>query len=574
MELRGIPVCSGRVCEQSYLLAAVPEFDSMATSTQSREERGEIVREALAQIMAETEEARARYEAQHEQENAALMEVQMVMLEDGVFLDGIEEKLDEGFAPHAAVLQSGMALEEMLRNIGDEYMAARAEDTHDLTFRLACKICGLPYPDLSGLHQPRIVVAGELLPSMLLSADLSCVKGLVLATGTKTSHVSILASGLQIPAIVGCGDVSAIADGEQIYVDADAGTVCFQMSEAERSTCLHAVEEYQKTLQRLKTFTDKPFQSSDGIESRLMVNITDPVELDHLGECKIAGVGLLRSEFLYMERNALPPEEEQYLVYARAAKQMGERTLTIRTLDIGGDKDARCLMLEKEANPFMGYRAIRICLDRPELILTQLRAILRAACHGSIQIMFPMVALPEELVRMRGFVEQAAQQLQQEGVAFRKDVPIGMMVEVPSAVIMLDQLLPLVDFVSIGSNDLVQYTFAADRLNTKLGYLNNFLHPAALRLIKHTIDMADKYGKQCSLCGEMAGDPMGMAVLAMLGLKKFSVGPSKLLRCKEKMSLLDVGAMRKQQYDLLNSQSAQRVEEYMRDILPAEYFLA
>ena len=573
MELRGIPVCAGCVYQRSFRLAGMPTFDLNAKSSLPLEKREQAVQTAREQMEAELQTAAQAAEEKGEEEQGALLEVQATMLSDDAFLDGISESLTEGYEDFAAVLRSGKALEDMLISLNDEYMSARADDVHDLSYRLACKLTATPYPDLNRLPYSAIVVVQELLPSMLLSADLSKVEGLLIGNGTKTSHVSILASGLQIPTIVGCGDLSAIADGETIFMDAEKGIIRCSMDEAQQAESREKIAAFRKNQEMLRTFGDKPFCSKDGVESKLMVNVTEPLELEHMGGCRISGVGLFRSEFLFLDRATLPTEEEQYQAYRKAAEALQGGELTIRTLDIGGDKEAKCLHLEKEDNPFLGYRAVRICLDQPELILTQLRAILRAACHGKVKIMFPMIALPEELRQMREMVTRAAQSLQEEGIPHRSDVQIGIMVEIPSAVVLLDQLLPMADFVSIGSNDLVQYTFAADRLNTKISYLNNFMHPAALRLIKHTITLAGQYGKECSLCGEMAGDPMGMAVLAILGLRKFSVSPSKLLRCKWNMSLLALDSLQQHGEALLALETAQQTKAYLQSILPEEYGL-
>ena len=572
MVLQGVAVCPGCLRAESYVLTDLPEFDLQAVSTLSPEETGAIIHEAMETIAGELEARRRSYEAEGNADMADLQQVQAMMLEDSTFLEGIDSAVSEGAAAAAAVLRRGTAQEEMLLSLNDDYMSARAEDIRDLSTRVACRIEGVPYPSLASLPGDRIVVARQLLPSMLMGADLPHIKGIVIGQGTKTSHVSILASGLQIPTVVGCGDVSMIRPGEGIYLDGEKGSVHCSVTPEEAAACDAAIKVWEENQTRLARFADAPLRSADDVTAKLMVNITEPRELGALGNCSIDGVGLFRSEFLFLDRQSLPSEEEQYQAYVSAVRQLGGKPLTIRTIDIGGDKQCDCLNLPKEENPFMGFRAVRICVERHDLILTQLRAILRAAAEGEIQVMFPMIATRWELTEMLDLLKQAAAQLTEAGIPHRDSIKTGIMVEIPSAVVMLDQLMPLIDFVSIGSNDLVQYTYAADRLNPKVSYLNQFMHPAALRLISHTILQAEKYHTECSLCGEMAGDRIGFAALAILGLKKFSVSASKLLRTKSSLAMLNLAELAPLREKLLNAQSASDAVALLRQALPAEYF--
>lgn len=572
MVLQGVAVCPGYVRGASYLLSKLPEFDLSARSRLSVAETEELVRKGIAVIASQLESQRQAYEAAGDQEMADLHQVQATMLEDPAFLDEIQTAVSGGAEAAAAVLTSGTMLEQMLLSLNDDYMSARAEDIRDLSTRIACQIRGVDYPSLAQLPQECVVVAEQLLPSMLMSADLKKIKGIVIGLGTKTSHVSILASGLQIPTVVGCGDVSMIASGEVIYLDGDKGAIHCGLTADEAADCEKALANYETYRVQLKEYESKPMRSADGVSAKLLVNITEPRELENLGNCTVDGVGLFRSEFLFLDRQTLPSEDAQYEAYASAARQLGGKPLTIRTIDIGGDKECACLNLPKEENPFMGFRAVRICMERQDLILTQLRAILRAAAEGEVQVMFPMIATLGELKAMLELLKEAARQLTEEGVPHRGHIKTGIMVEVPSAVVMLDQLLPLIDFVSIGSNDLVQYTYAADRLNEKVSYLNQFLHPAALRLIAHTIDQAQKYGKECSLCGEMAGDQVGFAALALLGLKKFSVSPSKLLQTKAALAKLDLAALADTRERLLHASDGEDVARTLHQCLPQSYF--
>lgn len=572
MVLQGVSVCPGYVRANSFLLSQLPQFDLNARSQLSPQETESLVHQAIQIIAQQLESRRQAYEAAGDAEMADLHQVQATMLEDSAFLDEIHTAIEGGAEAAAAVLTSGAMLEQMLLSLNDEYMSARAEDIRDLSTRIACQIQGVAYPSLSDLPQPCIVVASQLLPSMLMSADLKQIKGIVIGLGTKTSHVSILASGLQIPTVVGCGDVSAIADGQVLYLDGEKGLIHCNLDQEQTAACERELEAYEIHRTQLEAYAGKPLCSGDGVSAKLLVNITEPRELEHTALESIDGVGLFRSEFLFLDRQTLPSEEDQYEAYAAAARQLAGKVLTIRTIDIGGDKECACLNLPKEENPFMGFRAVRICMERHDLILTQLRAILRAATQGQIQIMFPMIATVGELKAMLDLLEQARSQLAAQGVPYGEHIKIGIMVEVPSAVVMLDQLLPLIDFVSIGSNDLVQYTYAADRLNEKVSYLNQFMHPAALRLIAHTINQAHAYGKECSLCGEMAGDKLGFAALALLGLRKFSVSPSKLLQNKAAFAKLDLAGLAPVGQQLLRCTSAEEAVQLLKQTLPEDYF--
>lgn len=572
MILQGVSVCPGCTLARSYLLAEPPAFDLAKRAGEPVADSLRRIDEAFVAIAAELTAAREEYAAAGACEQAELMDVQMAMLEDSFFRDQITAAAEAGLAPSAAVLSSGKEQEDMLLALNDDYMSARAEDIHDLSLRIACQIEGLARPDLSGLTEDCVVIAKQLLPSTLMSAKVERIKGLVIGNGTKTSHVSILASGLQIPTVVGCGDVGVVTEGETVYLDGEKGTLCCAMSGEELAVCEKELDAFRKRRETLLTYGTKPFVSKDGVKSGLYMNITDPCELLRPADCTNDGVGLFRSEFLFLDRKTLPSEEEQYEAYAQAAKALDGRPLTIRTIDIGGDKNAPALALPQEENPFMGYRAVRICMDRSDLILTQLRAILRAAVHGDIRVMFPMIATVSELDAMLDYLSLADSQLTKENIPHRADFKVGIMVEIPSAVIMLDQLLARIDFVSIGSNDLVQYTFAADRLNEKVSYLNKFMHPAVLRLIHQTVSMTREQGKECSLCGEMAGDRVGLAALAILGLRKFSMSSSKLLRAKRLMSMLDLGALQSLQEPLLHARDAEEAVALLKQSLPGEYF--
>jgi phosphotransferase system enzyme I (PtsI) len=568
MRYRGIAVCSGVVLDHSFRIAPLPQFDPELRANQPREDALDVFKRALEQLHADFSTA---MEQSENMTNTELIGVQLAMLEDESFSELITSGIAEGYAPQAAVLRAAKTFEQMLIDLDDEYMAARADDVRDLGVRLACRIANMPYPSLSGLLADCIVLAQDLLPSMLMTARLQHIRGIVTENGTKTSHISILASGLEIPTIVGCKGIMDVPHGELVFLDGERGVLESGLDTTAVQKLTTRESAWQKEREELRAYASREAVTADGVSVNLLANIVNPLALDRVLSYRADGVGLFRTEFLYMNRSTLPDEEEQFSLYSAAAKKLGDRPLTIRTMDIGGDKEAECLHLPAETNPFMGYRAVRISLDRKDLLLPQLRAILRAAAYGNIWVMFPMIAVKKELTGMLAALDEAKEQLKAEGVPFGENIRTGIMVEVPSAVLQLDHFAKLVDFVSIGSNDLTQYTYAADRMNARVGYLYNFLDPAVLRLIKRTIDISAESGIACSLCGEMAGDALGLAALIALGIKKISVSPSGILTTKKRLSMLDTAVLAGIGESMINAEDATEVEHLLCKTLPQRY---
>lgn len=568
MRCMGTAVCPGIVLERCHKLVALPKFDTERKTDAP-------VDESLMTLTRAVESLQAEYAAfvtgAQVGASADVIAVQLAMLGDEYFLEGINECIREGYAPEAAVLRMAGEQEEALRALDDDYISARAEDVHDLGVRLACLIAQVPYPSLANLEEDCIVVAHDMLPSMLMKAQVCHIRGIVIETGTKTSHVSILASGLEIPMVVSCAGAMGAGENEWVYMDGDQGYFGHSLSEAE--VCQYAACEkaYRQQKKELQKFIAREARTADGKRIEVCTNIVDSITLDKALAYGADGVGLFRTEFLYMNRPSLPTEDEQYHILRQAATRLGGLPLVVRTLDIGGDKGVEYLHLPQEENPFLGYRAVRICMERPDILIPQLRAILRASAAGNVQVMFPMIAIRRELLAMKKAVEEAKMQLRGEGIPFAEDIRIGIMVEIPSAVVMLDQLVPMVDFVSIGSNDLIQYTYAADRMNDKVSYLHDFMDPAVLRLIRRTIAVSDEHGIACSLCGEMAGDEIGLAVLVALGITKVSVSSSKVLKTKQLISRLNASSLENIGKDLIKATDATEAIRCLRAGLPADY---
>jgi phosphotransferase system enzyme I (PtsI) len=570
LKLSGVSVCPGRVLSQSYLLVTVPEFDLEAKEPGlNAEQANRCIDEAVAQVVTQLGQTKKRFE--NNRDLADLLDVQESMVTDPTFLEDIKANVAAGYGPAIAVMRAAKVQEDMLRSLDDNFMALRAEDVHDVSSRTACRILGLEYPDISNLPGPVVLIGEDLLPSMLLNADMEYLAGIVTEGGTRTSHVSILASSMEIPMIVGCGGAREAGGGVPVYLDAGAGSFEYGFPPEDESKYAAKVRSFLAERGELLKLAGQEALSAEGERIQLFANIIEPASLGKVLEYGMDGVGLFRTEFLYMNRSKPPTEDEQFTVYKMAAEKVQGKPVIIRTMDIGGDKGVECLDLPKEDNPFMGFRAVRIGMAYPEIMITQLRAILRAGAFGNVRVMFPMIAASVELEAVLGMLEKAKKELDAEGIPFDAGIKVGIMVEIPSAVIMLDHFVKGLDFVSIGSNDLIQYTFAVDRLNKKVEYLYNSMDPAVLRLIKHTIDTADKAGIECSLCGEMAGDILGMAVLMALGLKKYSISTSLALAAKKRLSLLGAGALAKAGEQILAARDAGEVTAIIRANLPQDY---
>ena len=568
MRYQGIPICAGVALSRCFRLSALPSFDIERRAEADAEAARSAFQRAANALRTEFQTAQAS--ASHAA-NAELAGVQLAMLEDDEFISLVNSDIARGYAPEAAALRAARSMEEMLLALNDDYMSARADDVRDLGLRLACRIKDLPYPSLTGLDENCVVVAHELLPSMLITADVSHICGIATENGTRTSHISILAAGLEIPTVVACKGVMDVRHGETVFLDGERGTLESGLDAASIPAFAARENAYKTERRELLGFAGREAATADGKRVYVLANIVNPAALDKALSYGADGVGLFRTEFLYMDRATLPGEEEQYGIYSSAAKKLGGLPLTIRTMDIGGDKEAECLHLDKEENPFMGYRAVRISLDRRDLRMPQLKAILRAANDGNIWVMFPMIALKRELDGMLRALDEAKAELAAEGKPYGALSRAGIMVEVPSAVMMMDHLAKTAEFVSIGSNDLTQYTYAADRMNPRVGYLNDFLDPAVLRMIKRTIDVAHAQGIDCSLCGEMAGDPLGLAALIALGIDKVSVSPSGILKTKKRLSMLDATALLGVGEFMINAEDATEVRRYLFQALPRGY---
>ncbi|OXM15090.1 phosphoenolpyruvate--protein phosphotransferase [Paenibacillus herberti] len=426
------------------------------------------------------------------------------------------------------------------------------------------------YLEAIGAPLKQVLIAEDLTPSDTAQLDPKQVAGFATAVGGRTSHSAIIARSVGVAAAVGAGEaLNDIKDGQTVIVDGFSGVIIVDpiAEELERYRALEA--EYRRSQAENEVFRGRPSVSANGVQVELAANIGSAQDAVQAKKHDAEGIGLFRTEFLYMGRDTLPGEDEQYGAYRSAAEALGpDASVVIRTMDIGGDKELPLLELPREDNPFLGYRALRISLDRPQLFKTQLRAILRASAHGNIKVMFPMVATLGEWRRAKALLEEAREELRAEGKPFRDDMEAGIMIEIPAAAMMADRLAREVDFFSIGTNDLVQYTMAADRMNPKLSYLSDPLHPPVLRLIDRVIRAAHAEGKWVGMCGEMAGNPLAVPLLLGMGLDEFSMSSSAILGTRALLSRLNQSELAELAAAALDLDSADDVRALVEQRVP------
>ena len=545
MLFRGIGAAPGLAVAQVLIIRQAPE--SVAVIQPIKREQVEVevnlfrqaVDVAAAQLGAIMERARKA----GDETKVEIIGAQRLMLTDPTIEDEVRDKIGTRFySAIGAVSETVEEQAELLSGLEDPYLRERAADVRDIGYRLTAILQGTPEQDLSTLAEEVILVGREITTSQMASIDATKVKGIVAEVGGKTSHTAILANNMGIPAVMGCaGVLDALRDGELLLVDGDKGLVETSIDSNRRIMIESEMGRRKSLEENLWNLVDKPTRTRDGYAVYLEANIMDPAGAENAQQLGADGIGLYRTEFLFMDRATAPTEEEQYEVYTKVLELMQGKPVIIRTLDIGGDKNIAYMNLPKEENPFLGYRAIRICLDDTELFMTQLRAILRAAAHGRARIMYPMIASLEEVRAANRILEAAKESLRTEGTAFDDSLQAGIMVEIPSAAVTADLLIREAAFLSIGSNDLTQYTLAVDRQNGKISSLFNPFQPAVLRLIRTVIETANRAGggKFAGMCGEMASDPLATLLLLGLGLTEFSVNPSALLKIKNIITSVD-----------------------------------
>ena len=501
-------------------------------------------------------------------EEAAIFEAHMQIAQDPSLSDGIKSLVESSHTNVvAATAQTIETFANIFLGMEDAYMRERGADIKDIGDRLMRNMLGMNPRGLSHISGEVILVAQDLAPSDTASLDKNVVKGIVTAAGGPTSHAAIMARTLEIPAVMGVGDIESFVDGDKAVVFGTDGIVEMNPSDADWAEYINQAAAFQEELKRLRESANLEATTTDGHHVELFGNIGKAKDAKNALTMGAQGIGLYRTEFLYMENDELPAEDVQFEEYKKVAQDMKGKPVIIRTMDIGGDKELKCLDLPSEMNPFLGYRAIRISLNRPDIFKVQLRALLRASAFGDIHIMYPMIASVEEVKQANAMLDECKAELTAEGKEFNKDIKVGIMIEVPAAAVISPILAKYVDFFSIGTNDLCQYTLAVDRMNEAIGSLYQPLHPGVIRLIKHVIDASHEQGKFTGMCGELAGDPVATMILLGLGLDEFSMTASSIPLIKNILRSVSKAECEEVANKALTMDTAEEITGYAKSVL-------
>ena len=513
-------------CEDSYRKA------------ESKDEESARFQEAMTAFLEETERAARDLEKRGMSEEAGILRSHMEMIKDPSVTSKIKEEIDNGCCAEEAVDRTMKFFADLFEATGDELTMQRAADIRDINSSLCSKLTNNDLMDPAQLPKDAILVIRELTPSMAVKIDPAKTQGIIAETGGYTSHASILARALGIPAVLGvAGVLTYIENGKTLILDGISGIVLQEPDDDTKKEYNKKAEMFQLQRERLNVFRGKKSVTASGTIKEIFANIGSVEDAESARAADAEGVGLFRTEFLYMDRSKAPDEEEQFEAYCKAAKAFSPDPVVIRTLDVGGDKDIPYLHMDQEENPFMGFRAVRYCLENRELFKTQLRALLRAGAEGNIRIMIPMVTCLAEIRGVKALMAECCEELKAEGKRFDPDIKTGIMVETPAAAATADILAEEVDFFSIGTNDLTGYMMAADRGNAKVAYLYETYQPAVLRMIRDVCKAAGKAGITVGMCGEAAADPALTPCLIAFGLDEFSVNPEKVLATRKNLSL-------------------------------------
>ena len=500
---------------------------------------------------------------------AQIFEAHIMMLEDPEFTGAAREAITSDSVNAAyAVQKVADSFIAVFEQIEDDYMRARAADIKDVSSRLIRNILGICSWDLLSINRPVIIVSHDLTPSDTALMNKNHVLGFTTDVGGSTSHTAIMARSLGIPAVLGLGDISSkIKDGDYLIIDGFEGKLIINPSQEQKAEYEKKISQYKEQRKKLEEVSSLPAVTLDGRRIEISCNIGTPEDVYGALENGGDGVGLFRTEFLYMNSSSLPDEEEQYEKYRKAAELLQGKPLIIRTLDIGGDKKLPYLPIPEEMNPFLGWRAIRICLERQDIFKTQLRAILRASADGNILIMFPMISGVGEVREAKKILEEVKEELRREKIKFDEKIRIGIMVEIPTAAMTADAIAKEVDFFSIGTNDLCQYALAVDRMNPKVANLYQPLHPGILRLIKNVIEASHKNGKFTGMCGEMAGTKEACLILLGLGLDEFSMSAASIPAIKDIVRNVTSEQAEEIARHALELETPEEIMEYSRNVL-------
>ncbi|MCY8498485.1 phosphoenolpyruvate--protein phosphotransferase [Bacillus atrophaeus] len=565
-ELKGIGASAGIAIAKAYRLEE-PDLTVEKKNISDSEVEVSRFEDAITRSKDELEKIKEHALKELGQDKADIFSAHLLVLSDPELLNPIKEKISsESVNAEFALKETASMFVSMFESMDNEYMKERAADIRDVTKRVTGHLLGVEIPNPSLISEEVIIVAEDLTPSDTAQLNREFVKGFTTDIGGRTSHSAIMARSLEIPAVVGTktatgtiqNGVTVIVDGinGDVIIDPSADTV--KKYEEKHSAYMAQKAEWAKLV-------NEPTVSKDGHHVELAANIGTPDDVKGVLENGGEAVGLYRTEFLYMGREQLPTEDEQFDAYKAVLERMEGKSVVVRTLDIGGDKELPYLELPKEMNPFLGYRAIRLCLDEQEIFRTQLRALLRASTYGNLKIMFPMIATVNEFREAKAILLEEKEKLVQAGQVVSEDIEVGMMVEIPSTAVIADQFAKEVDFFSIGTNDLIQYTMAADRMNERVAYLYQPYNPAILRLITLVIEAAHKEGKWVGMCGEMAGDEIAIPILLGLGLDEFSMSATSILPARTQISKLSKKEAESFKEKILSMSTTEEVVAFVKE---------
>ena len=527
--------------------------------------KAEAALTAVAEILRESIE---KLKSKDMKEQAAIMEAHRMMVQDPMMSDNIMAKIDElGNAPQA-VLKAAEEQAVMFEQMEDEYFAARAVDLRDVGKRVAKYILGVKEPEIG---DEKVILCGrEIEPSVIAGMETEKIAGVLLGSGSTTAHAVIIAKARAIPTIVGLNKedrIDKISDGDRVIMDGERGVIVVNPTAEDVASYDEKIKKQKELAAHYAALKDLPAVTTDGVKVDLMANIGTHMDVDNALNYGAEGVGLFRSEFVFMGRQDIPTEEDQFKAYKEAIEKCQGKLCVIRTMDIGGDKPLPYLNIPEEENPFLGYRAVRISLQRRDLFLPQLKAILRAGVYGKAAIMIPMIINVSEFKKVKEFIEEAKLELAHEGKKYSDDVQVGIMVETPAAAIMTPVLAKYVDFFSIGTNDLVQYTLAVDRGNANISYLYNHFNPAVLRLVQRTITSARENGIWAGMCGEMASDPNAAVLLMAMGINELSMSAPSIPRVKEKIRSISSVKAKEILADVMAMEDGDEIKAYLQKVL-------
>jgi phosphoenolpyruvate-protein phosphotransferase (PTS system enzyme I) len=564
--LNGIAASSGIAIAKAYRLVE-PDLSFDKKTVDNAEQEAERFQAALAESKGELEVIRDNAHKDLGADKAAIFDAHLLVLSDPELISPIEDKIKtDKVNAESALKETADMFITMFEQMDNEYMKERAADIRDVTKRVLSHLLGVQIANPSMIAEEVIIIAEDLTPSDTAQLNRQFVKGFTTDIGGRTSHSAIMARSMEIPAVVGTKEsTKQIKNGDLVIVDGLKGLVHINPTP-------EAVEEYKEEHRKFEEqkaewakLVNEKSVTADGHHVELAANIGTPKDLKGVVENGGEGVGLYRTEFLYMGRDQLPTEEEQFESYKAVLEGMSGKPVVVRTLDIGGDKELPYLNLPKEMNPFLGFRAIRLCLEEQDIFRTQLRALLRASTYGNLKIMFPMIATLDEFRQGKAILEEEKQKLLSEGAKVADNIEIGIMVEIPSTAVMAEQFAKEVDFFSVGTNDLIQYTMAADRMNERVSYLYQPYNPAILRLVKMVIDAAHKEGKWAGMCGEMAGDETAIPLLLGLGLDEFSMSATSILKARSQISRLNKKDMEALAEKALHMNTAEEVVQAVKE---------